>query len=136
MTELFRDPDYMAASAFMDAEDCSFCDGVSAGRDKDNKHACKKCLAANIFKEELGKILGCVEEALSRILLSEDRTSKHPPYTWMDEPLDQHLLKAGRHINSHMQIVHGYQKPDEENHLDNAITRLAMAVALSAGVKR
>jgi hypothetical protein len=81
------------------------------------------------FEKEKEDILLVVEVAISRILLSKDRTSKHAPYTWQKEDEDQHLLKAVRHINTHMQIKRGYQKEDGENHLDNAITRLSMAIA-------
>jgi len=84
---------------------------------------------SSTFDKELFDIILQVEAAIARILLSADRTSKHKPYTWLDEPVDQHLLKATRHINTHMQISAGYQKDDGEDHLDNAITRLAMAVA-------
>ena len=84
---------------------------------------------SSTFEKERDDILLSVEAAVSRILLSKDRTSKHKPYTWMDEDQEQHLLKAARHINTYMQIKNGYQKDTDENHLDNAICRLAMAVA-------
>jgi hypothetical protein len=89
----------------------------------------------NAFRCELENIITYVESAISRILLSDDRTSKHKPYTWMDEDIDQHLLKACRHINTYIQIENGYCKSDGEDHLDNAITRLSMAVAKLAILK-
>ena len=83
---------------------------------------------SSTYEKELEDLMIGVEAATSRILLSEDRTSKHPPYTWKDEPTEQHLLKSARHILTHLNIKAGGQKPDGENHLDNAITRLAMAL--------
>ena len=84
---------------------------------------------ASTFKHELEDIVMQVEESIAKILLSVDRTSKHKPYTWLEEDVNQHLLKASRHINTYIQIQMGYQKPDEENHLNNALCRLSMAVA-------
>jgi hypothetical protein len=81
------------------------------------------------FHRELNGILFAVKKSIERILLSKDRTSKHPPYTWKDEDEDEHLNKAVRHILTYQLIRDGHQKPDGENHLDNAITRLAMAIA-------
>jgi tagatose-1,6-bisphosphate aldolase non-catalytic subunit AgaZ/GatZ len=80
------------------------------------------------FAEEYEALSLVAESAIGRILLSEDRISKHPPYTWKDEDVNQHLLKATRHINTYMQIAAGYQKDDGEKHLDNAICRLVMAI--------
>jgi len=82
------------------------------------------------FQEEVSILVKEVKQSISKILLSKDRTSKHEPYTWMSEPIDQHLLKACRHINTHIQVTKGYQKESKENHLNNAITRLAMAIVL------
>jgi hypothetical protein len=84
---------------------------------------------ASEFEKELEDIMTQVEAAVTKILLSEDRTSKHDPYTWLDEDINQHLLKCSRHINTYMQIQQGYQEPDEEMHLNNAICRLSMAIA-------
>jgi len=81
------------------------------------------------FEKELADIMEVIEEAITKILLSDDRTSKHPPYTWMDEDEDEHLRKAARHIMTYQIIRDGHQKQDGENHLHNAITRLAMALA-------
>ena len=82
-----------------------------------------------MFKRELEEILFEVREAIETILLSTDRTSKHSPYTWKDETEDEHLNKAARHILTHQLIRDGHQKEDGEEHLNNAITRLAMAIA-------
>ena len=80
------------------------------------------------FEEELNTILASTKNAISRILLSQDRILQHKPYTWTTEDQEQHLLKAARHINTHIQIQNGYEEEDKENHLDNAICRLAMAI--------
>lgn len=81
------------------------------------------------FEKELEDIMCSVEKSLSDILLSEDRTSKHDPYTWINEDEDEHLRKAARHITTYQIIRDGHQEPDGEDHLNNAITRLAMAIA-------
>jgi len=88
---------------------------------------------AEMFYDELDGILEHVKTSISKVLLSEDRTSKHKPYTWVKEDIEEHLLKAARHIQTHILIKQGYQEPDDENHLDNAITRLSMAVAQANG---
>lgn len=80
------------------------------------------------YEIELDFIVSAVKNAISTILLSKDRTSKHPPYTWLDEDEDEHLNKAARHMLTHQLIRDGHQKEDGEEHLNNAITRLAMAI--------
>ena len=126
------DQEFTKALAFMDAENCEFCDGVSAGR-INNKHACKKCLKTYEFKQELIELTSFTDISISNVLLSKNRTSKHKPWTWAKEPAEQHLLKAARHILTHLNIEAGGQKPSQdENHLDNAITRLSMAIAIKA----
>jgi hypothetical protein len=92
--------------------------------------------ADGIFEEEKDIILNQVDKAISRILLSEDRILKHDPWTWLDEPTETHLLKAARHIMTHLNIQAGGQEPSNENHLDNAITRLSMAIAQLAGAQK
>lgn len=87
---------------------------------------------ASTFEKELQEIMHYVENAVSRILLSEDRTSKHKPWTWLEENEDEHLRKASRHILTYKLIRDRQQKDDGENHLDNAIARLSMAVAHKA----
>lgn len=89
----------------------------------------KEKFMATKFEKEREDIMMFIEEAITKILLSEDRVSKHDPYTWLDEDVNQHLLKCSRHINTYMQIQQGYQEPDGENHLNNAICRLSMAIA-------
>ena len=84
---------------------------------------------ASTFEKERDEIILWVEGAISRILLSKDRIEKHKPWTWMKDSEDEHLKKAMRHILTYMLIRDGQQKPDGEEHLDNAITRLSMAVA-------
>jgi len=84
---------------------------------------------ASEFEKELQDILIHVEESITKVLLSDNRTLKHKPYTWMNEDVNQHLLKCSRHINTYMQIQGGYQQPDGETHLNNALCRLSMAIA-------
>ena len=85
---------------------------------------------SSTFEKELEDILIEAEKAISTILLSKDRTSKHKPYTWLDEPIDEHLNKAARHILTYQLIEMGASKVDGEDHLNNAITRLSMAIVL------
>jgi hypothetical protein len=81
------------------------------------------------FHIEHTMLLKQVDKALESVLLSDNRISKHKPWTWLDEPTDTHLLKAARHILTHLNIKAGGEKPSDENHLYNATTRLAMAIA-------
>lgn len=90
---------------------------------------CTEGCNAEEYDKELEEICAAVRRSISKILLSKDRTSKHPPYTWKDEDEDEHLNKALRHILTHQLIQSGHQKPDKEEHLNNAITRLSMAIA-------
>lgn len=88
-----------------------------------------KSNAEKEFYIERTILLNSVSKSLDSILLSEDRISKHPPWTWQNEPQDTHLLKAARHIMTHLNIQAGGQSASGKNHLNNAITRLAMALA-------
>ena len=83
----------------------------------------------NDFIQERDELVHSIEKRIENILLSEDRMSKHKPWTWTNEDINEHLLKALRHISTHLMIREGYQKPDGEDHLDNAACRLAMAIA-------
>ena len=53
---------------------------------------------------------------------------KHRAEGWREEPMDNHLDKAIRHICTHKLIRDGNAKPDGEMHLRNALCRLAMAL--------
>ena len=84
---------------------------------------------ATTFEKELEDIMAEVEKVLTEILLSEDRIAKHKPYTWLKEPKDEHLRKASRHITTY-QLIRDWQSPsDGEDHLKNAVCRLAMGLA-------
>jgi len=78
------------------------------------------------FKEELDELSEVAINALKGILLSKDRTSKHPPYSWQKETQDEHLHKALRHILTYMLQRDEQQAWDDEDHLALAITRLVM----------
>lgn len=54
---------------------------------------------------------------------------KHRRQSWLDEPEDNHLDKAIRHVMTYKLIRDGNQPPDGEMHLKNALCRLAMAMA-------
>jgi len=81
-------------------------------------------------KTEVKMLLTYVEEALETILLSRDRTSKHPALSWLDEHEDEHLRKASRHILTHQLVRDGQQPETQEDHLYNAVCRLAMAMGV------
>lgn len=79
------------------------------------------------FEEELETLVDKARESLAAILLSEDRVSKHPPYSWKKEDINEHIFKAVGHIMYGMNQYCGYKKQDGEDHLHNAITRLIYA---------
>lgn len=85
--------------------------------------------AGSVFHIEIKEIAKAATSSFEQILLSPDRINKHPPYTWEDEDEDEHLNKAIRHILTYQLIRDGHQNPTGEAHLNNAITRLAMAIA-------
>lgn len=82
------------------------------------------------FEKELDELTATAKRALVAILLSDDRISKHAPYTWAKDDVNDHILKAIGHIAYGMGQYHGYKKPDGEDHLHNAITRLVMAKSI------
>ncbi len=51
----------------------------------------------------------------------------HGGEDWRAEPTDKHLDKGLRHVLTWRLMRDGHQKPDGEDHLKNALTRLAMA---------
>lgn len=59
----------------------------------------------------------------------EDGLKKHPRDSWLQEPISNHIGKAGRHLLTHRLIEEGNQKDDGESHLMNAMCRAAMAYA-------
>lgn len=61
----------------------------------------------------------------------EENRGKHKGGSWMDDPQNRHLSKAIRHIETYRMIRDGDIPPDGENHLRNALTRVAMALAQS-----
>ena len=85
------------------------------------------------YQEELKGLSVTVWDKISDILMSPGRIAKHLPYTWKDEPEDEHLNKAVRHILTHQIQRDGQQPDDGEDHLANALTRLAMAVKKQEG---
>lgn len=53
---------------------------------------------------------------------------KPRPCHWKDEDVEMHLNKAIRHICTHRLMRDGHQEPNGENHLELALTRVAMAL--------
>lgn len=79
------------------------------------------------FEKELRSLVKIATEALRSILLSDDRTSKHAPYSWQEEDINEHLYKAIGHIAYGAGQFHEYKKQDGEDHIHNALVRLLMA---------
>lgn len=64
-----------------------------------------------------------------RELLEQGLKQGHHAESWRDEPQDNHLDKAVRHIMTYKLIRDGNQIPDNEScHLKNALCRIAMAL--------
>lgn len=51
---------------------------------------------------------------------------------WRNDPMNYHLDRALRHIITYKLIAEGNQTPDGEPHLKLALTRIAMALCISA----
>jgi len=66
-------------------------------------------------------------EAINAIwsVLEVGRAKGYPPGSWRNEPIREHLLKAAWHL---VRFLAGVQS--DENHLEHALCRLAMGVAL------
>ena len=79
---------------------------------------------------ELKELVAAATDALAEILFNDSRLEKHGTYTWLGESTIEHRLRAARHILTDNLIKSGIQEPTEENHLDNAITRLLMVKAI------
>ncbi len=54
---------------------------------------------------------------------------KHKLDSWRSEPRQNHTLKASRHLMTHELIQIGWAEEDGEDHLGNALCRVAMALA-------
>jgi hypothetical protein len=72
-------------------------------------------------------ILGVAEDSLKEIMLGEDALKKHGSYGFTKLSVITHLMKAARHITTHL-INKEIGKDDGEYHLNNALTRVAMAI--------
>lgn len=62
-------------------------------------------------------------------MMEEGLAKGHLPDGWKDEPQDNHLDKAVRHIMTHKLQRDGNAPKDHELHLRNALCRLAFALA-------
>jgi len=77
--------------------------------------------------EELSEL---ARDTMKEIMLGQDATGKHPPFSWAREPQEKHLYKALGHITHHLKQLQGFEEPDGENHLANALNRVVMALAI------
>lgn len=83
-----------------------------------------------IAGQELSELLRGATGALSAVLVSEARLEKHGNYSWLQEPLEEHLLKGARHAMTHCLQQMSLSPSDDENHLELAIARLLMAYTI------
>jgi hypothetical protein len=68
--------------------------------------------------------------AIIRDILTVNRNNgKYGAYVWATEPLDRHLLKGSRHAMTACMQRHGFATEDGEDHLAQALSRLALAAA-------
>jgi len=81
------------------------------------------------FERELQEIIQKAEAGIKNVLLSESRVLKHKPFTWKDEPENEHLRKCIRHILTYQLTRDGQQTQDNEEHLNKALCRLTMVIA-------
>lgn len=70
-----------------------------------------------------------VVAAEAALMIERSGLAKHKGDSWAHEPRQNHTLKAGRHLMTHELISIGWAKPDNEDHLGNALCRVAMALA-------
>ena len=82
-------------------------------------------------EQETDVVMDVVSKSLIKVMQNGSR--KHPPFSWREESEDEHLRKAARHILTYQLIRDNQQDPTGEPHLDNALTRLAMAMGLKKG---
>lgn len=68
--------------------------------------------------------------AINAITKTLKEGAKKPrPCHWLDESQDMHLDKGTRHVSTFRLIRNGHQESNGENHLELALTRIAMAIA-------
>ena len=83
------------------------------------------------LQEEKELVLATVERIfmiVSKQYAGADK--KHQPGEWLNETVEENVLRGARHCLSEFLIRCGFQKPDNDNHLYNAMMRLIFAAAL------
>lgn len=72
-------------------------------------------------------------EAAIRLILRTLRdpavAAKHPPWNWMKEGCDQHLMAGAGHAIRAAREGFGFKEADGEDHVARAVTRCAEAAA-------
>jgi len=86
--------------------------------------------AVSELDDEVGEVVGGAIVEINSVMRAAVRKEKHKCYSWRREHSDEHLRKAARHILTHQLVRDNQQAPTGENHLSNALTRLAMATIL------
>lgn len=56
----------------------------------------------------------------------------YDPASWKSESVARHVHRACKHALTHLEITSGERDDDSENHLDAAICRLSMALAIAS----
>lgn len=80
------------------------------------------------LNEEFKMLEEIAETSLENIVCGDDALGKHEEFEFMKESVEYHLMKAVRHITTHLiNMEKGID--DDEYHLDNALTRITMAIA-------
>lgn len=80
------------------------------------------------LNEEFKMLEEIADTSLENVVCGDDALSKHKPFSFMEESVKHHLMKAIRHITTH--ILNEEEGVDDgEYHLDNALTRITMAIA-------
>ena len=81
------------------------------------------------YQAELLHLIGVSDRALKTILTAGDSKQKHPAFSYRSEPELEHVLKGIGHLVQHLKIQNGWQEPNGESHLHNALARVVMAIA-------
>jgi hypothetical protein len=81
------------------------------------------------FEAEIKEVQDEACAIIRDILTVNRRNGKYGAYVWAVEPLDRHLSKGSRHALTAIMQRHGFAAEDGEDHLAQALSRLALAAA-------
>lgn len=72
-------------------------------------------------------------KAIESLMMASVGSGKHFVGEWRTESLDHHLHRAAGHLERWRGVQHGVREPDGEDHLQQALCRVAMALAIREG---